>query len=371
MRGADIHSSIESYLLSAAAGEMSFVDALAKVTESFDGAGSVLFELNRATGEIRNWISPNLRTGDDAYSDHINSINPRMQYSLRHAPGHVVFERKFIDEASMDRHEFYDWLVKDNGLRHFLGSRLYDDGEYSVFHSVEFFREGSHPETEAIEAFTRCARSLGQAWRLATRSSHVRESATNQNLGNSPWTPEHLPWSIFGLSARGDVVEMNLSARQMIERKDVLLLFTGHLAPASRRARSRFEVLIHSGLSGHVAEMLLPSVSEVSLVLQIVPVAGQGQTRPNDVSAVLYVRDPRRDGKGYEAILQRLYGLTPAELRLVGILRRGISLQDAADMLGLSRNTARNQLQSVFDKTGARRQSELVFLLNGLIDPPT
>jgi len=371
MRGAGSHISIESYLLSAAAGEMSFVDALAKMTESFDGAGSVLFELNRSTGEIRNWISPNLRTGDDAYSDHINSINPRMQYSLRHVPGHVVFERKFIDEASMDRHEFYDWLANDNGLRHFLGSRLYDDGEYSVFHSIEFFREVSHPETETIEVFTRCARSLGQAWRLAARSSCTPESGAKPDPGNSPWTPEHLPWSIFGLSARGDVVEMNQSARRMVERKEVLLLFAGHLAPASRRARSQFEGLLHSGLSGHVAEMLLPCALDAPLVLQIVPVAGRGQARPNGVSAVLYVRDPKRDGKGYEAILQRLYGLTPAEVRLVGILRRGISLQDAADMLTLSRNTARNQLQSVFDKTGARRQSELVFLLSGLIDPPT
>lgn len=370
MSNAGRRSSIEFYLLSAAAGELSFVDALAEVTKSFDGAGSVIFELNRSTGDIRNWVSPNLKTGADAYSAHINSINPRMQYSLRHVPGHVVFERKFIDEASMDRHEFYDWLAKDNGLRHFLGSRLYDDGEYSVFHSIEFFREVGHPEMGTIEAFTRCARSLGQAWRLASRSSCEDDAGAHRNPGNSPWTAEHLPWSIFGLSARGDVVEMNQSARQMVERREGLLLFAGHLAAASRRIRPQFEMLLDSGLSGHVAEMLLPRKSEVPLVLQIVPVAGRSQTKPNGVSAVLYVRDPKRDGKGYEAILQRMYGLTPAELRLVGILRQGISLQDTAELLNLSRNTARNQLQNVFDKTGARRQSELVFLLSGLIDPP-
>jgi DNA-binding CsgD family transcriptional regulator len=44
----------------------------------------------------------------------------------------------------------------------------------------------------------------------------------------------------------------------------------------------------------------------------------------------------------------------------------GISIERAADQLGLSRATVRNQLKAVFAKTATNRQSELVALLSRL-----
>lgn len=54
------------------------------------------------------------------------------------------------------------------------------------------------------------------------------------------------------------------------------------------------------------------------------------------------------------------FGLSGAEARLVTHLSGGTTLSDAALALGLSRNTVRNQLASVMDKTGLRRQSDVV-----------
>lgn len=61
-----------------------------------------------------------------------------------------------------------------------------------------------------------------------------------------------------------------------------------------------------------------------------------------------------------DALLRDGFGLTAAETRLVRRLEDGLSLQEAAGVLGIRLNTARNQLKSVFDKMGVRRQSELV-----------
>lgn len=54
------------------------------------------------------------------------------------------------------------------------------------------------------------------------------------------------------------------------------------------------------------------------------------------------------------------YGLTAAEKRLLAILFDGCSLPEAAHRLGVARSTARTHLQRLFDKTGARRQAELL-----------
>jgi DNA-binding CsgD family transcriptional regulator len=63
------------------------------------------------------------------------------------------------------------------------------------------------------------------------------------------------------------------------------------------------------------------------------------------------------------AILAKTFGLTPSEARLACIIARGAPPHTAAQELNISRETARNQLKSIFAKTDTHRQSELVALL--------
>ena len=62
-------------------------------------------------------------------------------------------------------------------------------------------------------------------------------------------------------------------------------------------------------------------------------------------------------------ILAKTFGLTPSEAKLACIIARGAPPNIAAQELKISRETARNQLKSVFAKTDTHRQSELVALL--------
>lgn len=59
-------------------------------------------------------------------------------------------------------------------------------------------------------------------------------------------------------------------------------------------------------------------------------------------------------------VFRKMLGLTPAEARLAARLRFGQTLKEAAEELGISVNTARNQLKSVFEKLGVNRQADLV-----------
>lgn len=61
--------------------------------------------------------------------------------------------------------------------------------------------------------------------------------------------------------------------------------------------------------------------------------------------------------------LRAHFDLTASEAALALHIAQGGNLAGYAEARGISRNTARNQLQVVFDKTGARRQAELVKLL--------
>lgn len=56
---------------------------------------------------------------------------------------------------------------------------------------------------------------------------------------------------------------------------------------------------------------------------------------------------------------EHLY-FSPAQIRLARLIVDGYDLAGAAELMGVSINTLRTQLQRIFDKTGARSQAALV-----------
>ena len=70
------------------------------------------------------------------------------------------------------------------------------------------------------------------------------------------------------------------------------------------------------------------------------------------------------------ALLRSMFDLTPAEARLARNLAAGRSLRQAADEAGIAYETARWHLKILFQKTGTRRQAELVGKLIGSIAVP-
>lgn len=65
---------------------------------------------------------------------------------------------------------------------------------------------------------------------------------------------------------------------------------------------------------------------------------------------------------------RQVFGFTPSEAALAMELANGLSLEDAAQSLGIRRNTARAHLRAIFSKTGVRRQTELVrLILNSVV----
>jgi DNA-binding CsgD family transcriptional regulator len=61
------------------------------------------------------------------------------------------------------------------------------------------------------------------------------------------------------------------------------------------------------------------------------------------------------------------YVLTAAELRLCRALADGFSIAEYSKKYRLTLNTARSQLKSIFAKTAARRQTDLLLLIFAIL----
>ncbi|WP_152552918.1 helix-turn-helix transcriptional regulator [Nitratireductor basaltis] len=99
--------------------------------------------------------------------------------------------------------------------------------------------------------------------------------------------------------------------------------------------------------------------SSLSVEVRPFRIAGAvpGMPRP---AAMLLVSDPERRRKQRIALLQDRFGFTPAEARLALEMLAGDGRAAAASRCGVSINTARTQLTSIFEKVGVTRQAELI-----------
>lgn len=80
-------------------------------------------------------------------------------------------------------------------------------------------------------------------------------------------------------------------------------------------------------------------------------------------AVILIISDPQSRLRRRLADMQQRWGLTTAEVALAKALVETGSRKAAADQRGVSDATARAQLTSIFDKTGVRKQTDLVRLL--------
>jgi DNA-binding CsgD family transcriptional regulator len=65
------------------------------------------------------------------------------------------------------------------------------------------------------------------------------------------------------------------------------------------------------------------------------------------------------------ASLARRFSLTPAQVKVVCLLCRGMTSREIADELRVSSETVRKHVAAVFDKTGVNKRSAVVALVYG------
>lgn len=183
-------------------------------------------------------------------------------------------------------------------------------------------------------------------------------------------TLDQLPLGVIFVDGSGKPLLVNRVAHEILDAKDGLTLTREGLHAATAGATAELRRLVHNAIQtgngrGLDAEggmsLSRPSLRRpLYIVVGPLP-AGHPSLQPR-AAAVVFVTDPEDGVESTPAVLQRLYGLSPAEARLAALLLDGKRLQDAAEKLGISVNTARNQSKSIFQRTGTRRQSELIRL---------
>ena len=171
------------------------------------------------------------------------------------------------------------------------------------------------------------------------------------------------------LDQEGQVMDCNPAANAVLDMKDGLRLSGTQLEASYASANRKLQGLVRGALlHPHGAKVALNEAMSVTrpsgrlswgLIVQSISADQwtEGKQRP---SVAIFVRDSEGQVHPPVRLAQQLFQLTPAETALAIELTNGLSLEEAAEVLNIRRNTARAHLRSIFSKTGVRRQTELV-----------
>lgn len=365
-------SKIESVAQSAfeaGIGQTSWTNAVRDMVALHNGAGGVLFQLDRKSHQISEWHSVNLNE-EEEYIDEMNAINPRMHHSLSQAAPHIITDFDCISQEEMARHEFYRWLETRCHLQYFIGARLMDVGNISTFMSVEFEAGDAPPHRQYLEDFKIISTHCANAKRLAdVRNAEKPLTDLDSFLGQKSST------ALFFLDDKCRYFFANPAGEALLSKGQLLTVAGSFLAlshEASQNTLAGFYKSVQDDEEGLLMKsfhpIFVPSANpSLTMLVRLIQLPHALKGPGNKWSSIcLFVQTASEKNDELKGLLIDTFGLTGREAELVLRLRENGTIAEAAATLGIAHNTARVHLQRVFKKTGISTQADLAVILERL-----
>jgi DNA-binding CsgD family transcriptional regulator len=285
----------------------------------------------------------------------------------------VYIGDQLLPQDELKKSEFYNDFLQPQD-RVFLAGGLIARNQNRAIQVALHRREKVGPyEPEHLVQIRRFIPHLVRAADMNRRFSELSEirSATEHSL-------DQMSVGLILIDEAGTASYSNRAAEEIVSAGSVLDIRNGKLFANRGEATERLQLLITQCIQtslgrGEHPGGGLPIVSgggEQTYYVVVSPLKSsqiESALSLGRVCAAVFIGSAEQTSELSADVLNYLFGLTRAEARLAVELARGYEIKEIAEHLGISPHTARTQLKAVFQKTGTRRQTELVKLL--LISP--
>lgn len=344
----------------------------ALLSEAFPGSFGGLYNMNFPESRLNFLSWHNMDPAfERSYAEHFAYINPWGAYWTPIKGTAIAASEDVYPARTFAESEFYnDWLLPQDKAVAAVGMKIVGERDEAVHALLHFplSRSGVY-DRAALDVMARIRGSLERSINLARLIRADVEAAAGQAA-----LVERSRCAAFIVGGDRRLQEANPMAEGLFSWGRCVTVRNGrcHLADAKADAgfgaaleelskglpttASRFAFRTGAGAwQVSVATVPFPQLSFDDR-LTLLP--------PRRMILVLIVD---LGSKGMEAVdltpLAAIFGLTPAERAFCKRLLLGESVTDAAEQLGITRETARTRLKAILQKTGTSRQAELMLLL--------
>lgn len=282
--------------------------------------------------------------------------------------GALILGDQAIPWEQQRKTEFCNDYILAQNVRHVMGCTLDRNDHYHLQFGLQREQWQDNFDADARQLIHLVAPHMTRAVQIQHR---MTELDTEKQLTLAAL--DRLRVGVILLDERGMPKHLNREAERLASGCNGLTVRRDGLALAAATDNNRLRHLIAdaaalaNGRAATAGGCLRVVRQNGSLQIQVVPLPKGLSKRPLEQSlpagcVAVFVSTAGGVCLPWERVAA-MHGLTRAEARLAALLAKGISLEEIAETLSISVQTARSQLKAVFGKTGVSRQAELVALL--------
>jgi DNA-binding CsgD family transcriptional regulator/PAS domain-containing protein len=308
------------------------------------------------------------------YCGRYAAINPLHTASWLRPIGEVfTLDDLFTRDEWLDS-RFYKEFMQPSGFADMIGLMGLRSGNRAVwfcaarFGEVPLFSSADNQAFQLLSPHVCRTMKISHALDLRTLRSETLETALDA-----------LSAGVFLLDSQARIVHANRAGEQQVRTGNALRIVNNRFSPVDGVANTDFIRALSPSTGSDrrsVANMhsiALPACDGEGLIATVLPV-GEGRRSglmaPWSAKWAVFSQNPTCVPQIPGEAFARLYGLTGGELRVVVAVAPGLGIPEAAELLGLGKETVKKHLQRAFEKTGTKRQAELTRLLMAS-SPPT
>ena len=302
---------------------------------------------------------------DRAYRAYYASRNVYMtDGKLLLAAGNVMTSEELCSDEKVLPSEFYNEWIRPQGLRRGLNGVLFNQG--SLVGSIGAIRaRAGRPFSAEDKRFLQALMPhLQRAVKIRRRVSELESLERTTADALDHWTT-----AVLVVDRDAHILLVNQKAAVLLREPDGLITSRNILQAASSNESAKLHKMIRDAIDvpyGHSSgsAMLIACPSGKSpLQILVNPSVREDVFFCTRGTALVFVHDPENAERPQTDVLRHIYGLTQAEAVITSLLASGKNVREIAEEVAVRENTVRIHLKKIFDKTGTKRQAELVKLV--------
>ncbi|MGE0419682.1 MAG: helix-turn-helix transcriptional regulator [Acetobacteraceae bacterium] len=306
----------------------------------------------------------------DAYATTFVRINPLLTMGWHFEPDDPISVRRVMSTQAVRRTQFYREFLQPLGWLDFLAIILQRSATTVTVASFTRYEADGPPTVTQVNLLRLLAPHLRRA--VIFHGVHQKISDRTEALSAAL---DALAVPIMLLDREGRCVRANQAAEHFLSVSDAVRSEAGLLRARDPTIAAEWASALTTTTPATRMSFALTQADGRRFAAHVMPLTGALRARiagGSNAAAALFIQPVGEHQPLPGEVLVKLYGLTPAETRLLALLGQDLSLDETAATLGITMPTARSHLQRIFQKTNTNRQSQLVRLvLSALPRPPS
>lgn len=294
------------------------------------------------------------------FRDQWSAKDIRLPAALRVPIDTAMTERTLLPKGEWERCEAYNEFFRINDAPWLVTAWLHKSPEKVALFSVQATRARGPFDERDIARVQRLVPHVRRA--LAIKDRIESDVLRNQSLLHAF---ERVPFGMMILDASGHVLDASGVAIEALQNTGALRREPGgRFAFAGSAGRSLHQLIassMHDGhlIDGHIHLPRGPGLSPLSLLLTPLPALAVAWFAA-EPRWLLFIFDPETQVHADPDSIRLDLGISAREAELASLLAAGRTLELAAGQLGISFETVRAHLRSIFGKTGLHTQADLI-----------